>query len=63
MVAIAITGTWILKLSLKANFLEANYLCKLAAELKEKTMMHEAQVINFKDLSLSSNDHSGLMQF
>jgi len=41
LVAIEITGTWIK--SLKANFLEANYL------YLHKHTMREAQAMNFKD--------------
>ena len=61
MVAIVITGTWMLNFW-KRTFWKLIVYAKLPAQLKEKTTMHEAQAMNFKDVSLSCCGHSVLMQ-
>ena len=40
------------------GFLKANYLCKVTRRTEGKTMMREAQTVNFRDLSLSCCGHS-----
>ena len=49
--------------SLRANFLEANYLCKVTCRNEFKNDALKAQVMNFKGLSSSCCGHSVLMQF